>query len=61
VRHTSSAYLTFVALGPGGERVPIRPVIPETGEECRRYEGAQLRRQARLQLRQKAMTQWPKK
>src|SRR5678815_5238618 len=37
-RHTSSAYLTFVALGPNNERVPVPPVIPETEDEMRRYD-----------------------
>ena len=30
---TSSAYLTFVALGANNERTPLPPVIPETEEE----------------------------
>src|SRR5216683_2264082 len=41
VRHTSSAYLTFVALGKDGQRIPIPPVIPETEEEKRRYAEAE--------------------
>jgi acyl-CoA hydrolase len=48
VRHTSSAYLTFVALGPNNERIPVAPVIPETEEEKRRYEKAGIRREYRL-------------
>lgn len=47
-RHTSSAYLTFVAIGPRGERVPVLPVIPETDEEKRRFEEAGARREWRL-------------
>ena len=47
-RHTSSAYLTFVALGPRGERMRVRPVIPETEDEKRRYEEAGARREWRL-------------
>src|SRR5687768_1786367 len=47
-RHTSSAYLTFVALGPNNERVPVAPVLPETDEEKRRYEAALTRREYRL-------------
>ena len=53
VRHTSSAYLTFVALDAGGNRVPIAPVTPETEEEKRRYEEAARRREIRLEMRQK--------
>jgi acyl-CoA hydrolase len=47
-KHTSSAYLTFVALGPNGERIPLPPVIPETDDEKRRYEEAGARREWRL-------------
>jgi acyl-CoA hydrolase len=53
VRHTSSAYLTFVAIDGQGRRVPIPPVIPETPEEKRRYEEAGQRRAQRL-LRKKS-------
>jgi acyl-CoA hydrolase len=51
VRHTSSAYLTFVALDASGNRVPVPPVIPETEEEKRRYEEAARRREYRLEMR----------
>ena len=51
VRHTSSAYLTFVALDREGKPQPIAPVIPETPEEIRRYQDAAVRRQHRLALR----------
>jgi acyl-CoA hydrolase len=47
-KHTSSAYLTFVALGPDGKRIPVPPVIPETEEEIRRYTDAGARREWRL-------------
>ena len=53
VRHTSSAYLTFVAIDSGGDRVPLPQVIPESAEELRRYEAAWERRKYRLQLRGK--------
>jgi acyl-CoA hydrolase len=53
VRHTSSAYLTFVALDATGQTVPIPPVIPETEDEKRRYEEAARRRHYRLEMRQK--------
>lgn len=53
-RHTSSAYLTFVALGPDGNRIPVTPVIPETEEEKRRYEEAGARREHRLQMRDRS-------
>ena len=53
VRHTSSAYLTFVAIDAASNRVPIPQVIPETEEEKRRYEEAARRREVRLEMRQK--------
>jgi len=52
-RHTSSAYLTFVAIDAAGNRVPVPQVIPETEEEKRRYEEAARRREVRLEMRQK--------
>jgi len=48
MHHTSSAYLTFVAIDAAGNPVAVSPVIPETTEEIRRYEGAGLRREYRL-------------
>jgi acyl-CoA hydrolase len=54
-KHTSSAYLTFVALSRDRQCVSIEPVIPETEDERRRYDEAGLRRAYRLELRQKAI------
>jgi len=54
--HTSSAYLTFVALGDKGKRLGVPPVIPETSEEKRRYEEALRRRAYRLELRKRSKT-----
>lgn len=51
VRHTSSAYLTFVALDTTGNRVVLPQVIPETEEEKRRYQQAAERREYRLAFR----------
>lgn len=48
VKHTSSAYLTFVALDSEGRPAPVPPVIPETPDEIRRYEEAARRRELRL-------------
>lgn len=53
IRHTSSAYLTFVAQDKSGRCVPVPPVIPESAEEKRRYEAAGQRREYRLALREK--------
>ncbi len=53
VRHTASAYLTFVALGPDGHPIPLPPLILETKAEKRRNGEAQARREARLRERKK--------
>lgn len=47
-KHTSSAYVTFVAIGADGKHVAVPPVIPETEEELRRYDEAGARREWRL-------------
>jgi acyl-CoA hydrolase len=48
IKHTSSAYLTFVGLDSAGNRVLLPPVVPETDEEKRRFEQAAERRAYRL-------------
>jgi len=53
-QHTSSAYLTFVAVDTAGNRVPVPAVIPETEDEKRRYEEALRRREYRLELRKRS-------
>ena len=55
IRHTSSAYLSFVAIDKSGHRIAIPPVIPETEDEKRRYEEAGERRTYRLAKREKAL------
>jgi acyl-CoA hydrolase len=47
-RHISSAYLTFVAVDLEGRRLEVPPVIPESPEEQRRYDGAGRRREHRM-------------
>lgn len=51
IRHTASAFLTFVALGEDGKPAEAPPVIPETGDEKRRFEEAGERRRHRLDVR----------
>jgi acyl-CoA hydrolase len=46
-RHVSSAYLTFVAIDAAGNKIAVPPVVPETEDEKRRYEGATRRREIR--------------
>src|SRR4051794_8400641 len=51
VRHTSSAYLTFVAIGEDGGPTAVATAIPETHDEKRRYDEAGRRRAQRLAAR----------
>ncbi len=48
VRHTASAYLTFVALDENGRPREVPPLLIETEEEFRRNREAKIRREARL-------------
>jgi uncharacterized protein (TIGR00369 family) len=48
VRHTSSAYLVFVALDARGDPTPVPPLIVETETERRRQAHAKIRRESRL-------------
>jgi acyl-CoA hydrolase len=51
-KHTTTAYVTFVAIDEKTHRPkPVRPLILESPEEKRRYEEAAERRKARLALR----------
>lgn len=50
--HTSSAYLTFVALDEFGRPTPVEPLEPDSEEGMRRKEEAEKRRELRLQRRQ---------
>jgi acyl-CoA hydrolase len=47
-QHTSTAYLTMVALDDDGRPTPVPPLAPETADELRRAREAQLRRDNRL-------------
>ncbi len=42
----ATAYLTFVAVDRHGRKLEVAPVIPETEDDKRRYEGALRRREA---------------
>jgi acyl-CoA hydrolase len=48
VRHSSTAYLTMVAVGDDGRPQPVPPLLAETGDEQRRQREAELRRANRL-------------
>lgn len=54
VRHTSSAYLTFVSIDDVGNRVALPQAIPQTADEIRRWQKAAERRQFRLEMRARA-------
>ncbi len=47
-KHTSTAYLTFVALDENKKPMQVSPVVPETEDEKRRWKGAEIRREFRL-------------
>jgi acyl-CoA hydrolase len=47
---SNEAYYTFVALNPNNKPTPVPPLIPETDDEKRLFEGALRRRQIRLIL-----------
>ncbi len=48
VRHTASAYLTFVALDEDGRPTEVPPLLVETDAEERRHCEAKIRRDSRL-------------
>jgi acyl-CoA hydrolase len=53
VTHTSTAYLTMVALDDEGRPARVPPIVPETPEEERRAREAQFRRDNRLDERRR--------
>ena len=52
-KHTSSAYVTFVAIDQNRNPKPVPPLILETVGDQRRYDEAGERRRMRLALRNK--------
>jgi acyl-CoA hydrolase len=48
IAHTSTAYLTMVALDENGRPAPVPVLLPQTPEDRRRESEAQLRRDNRL-------------
>ena len=51
VKHTNSAYLTFVSVDEAGKPVKAIEALPETNEQKRRFNEALLRRENRLKSR----------
>jgi acyl-CoA hydrolase len=58
--HVATAYLTFVAIDADGKPRPVPAVTPETPDERRRFQNAQARRAARLELKRKLAAREPK-
>jgi acyl-CoA hydrolase len=54
-RHTSTAYLTMVAINEEGRPEPVPPLIAETDVERRRQREAELRRSNRLAEREQIL------
>jgi len=52
VRHTSSAYITMVAIDEDGRPTPVPPLLAEDPDEVRREREAQTRRDNRLAERE---------
>ncbi len=49
-KHILSAYFTFVPVDDRHKPIPVNAVIPETPDQIRRYEKAELRRRHRLAI-----------
>ncbi len=57
VHHTSTAYLTIVAIGEDGEPTPVPPVVAKTENERRRQREAEVRRRNRLAERNEILSE----
>ena len=55
--HTSTAYLTMVALDDDGKPTPARPLVVESDAEVRRQREAETRRRHRLAERDEILTE----
>ena len=56
VRHTSTAYLTMVALDDDGRPTAVPPIAAESEDERRRMREAELRRRNRLSEREQILS-----
>lgn len=56
LRHTSTAYITMVAVDEDGHPAQVPPLLAETGVEQQRQREAELRRSNRLRERQEIIT-----
>lgn len=55
IRHTATAYLTFVALDEKHKPTPVPPLFLQTEEEKKNFEQAKLRRKWRLERRNQSL------
>jgi len=57
IRHANSCFLTMVAVDDNGQPTPVPPLSPQTPEEIRRFQAAQIRRELRkeFETRQRAL------
>jgi uncharacterized protein (TIGR00369 family) len=56
IRHTGSAYMTFVALDRSNRPIQLMPLIPETEEDKRHYREGEARKQIRLEEKRNKKT-----
>ena len=56
IRHSSTAYLTMVAVDEDGRPVPVPPLLAESEDEQRRQREAELRRANRLDERSQILS-----
>ncbi len=59
IRHTVTAYTTFVALDDLGRPTPVPIIAPSSPEQKRRYQQAQQRRASRIRLAEELKAQGP--
>jgi acyl-CoA hydrolase len=52
-RHANSCFFTMVAVDNQGKAQPVRPLIPQTADEHRRFSAAKARRQLREEFEQR--------
>ncbi|MFY9512650.1 MAG: acyl-CoA thioesterase [Rubrivivax sp.] len=53
VRHANSCFFTMVAVGDDGKPVPVPPRVPNTPDEQRRHDAAQVRKELRREMEQR--------
>ena len=54
-RHTTKAYLTFVAIDERGRPREVPPLVLESDADRRRHAAAEMRRDARIEARPRAV------